>query len=157
VSNLSSKDAAIVWQIQKNARISNKALAAACHMAESTCLERVRNLEERGIIKGWHADIDLPALNRNVRALISVRLQPKTTEAVMAFEAAVLGAPETMNVWIVSGAYDFLVEVCVPSVDALRTFVFSVITSRPEVSDSQSSLVYEHHGRRALEALSSRE
>jgi DNA-binding Lrp family transcriptional regulator len=155
ISKITATDALLVQLLQKNARLSNKAMAHAAGIAESTCLERVRSLQSRKVIRGLHADIDLRALNRAIRALIAVRLQPKTTESVRAFQSSLMNAPETLNVWTVSGADDFLVEVAVPDVDRLRSFVLEVITSRPDVADSRTSLVYEHRGKHELEVLQS--
>ena len=146
-------DAELMRQLQKNARISNKALAEAVGIAESTCLERVRRLSDRGVLRGFHADVEPQALGRNLRALISVRLQPKTTKSVIAFQENVLEAPETVNVWTVSGSDDFVVEVTVPDVDTLRNFVLDVITARPDVADSRTALVYEHRSKHVLEPL----
>jgi DNA-binding Lrp family transcriptional regulator len=153
IPKITTTDQRLIELLQRNARISNKALAAAAGIAESTCLERVRNLIDRGVIRGFHADVDIRALGRTVRALISVRLQPKTTASVLAFQDAVMAAPQTINVWTLSGADDFLVEVAVPDVDSLRTFVLDVITARPDVSDSRTAVVYEHRGNSELVAL----
>jgi DNA-binding Lrp family transcriptional regulator len=153
VSKITATDELLLQLLQKNARLSNKALAQAAGIAESTCLERVRSLQERKVIRGWHADVDLRALNRTIRALIAVRLQPKTTESVHAFQSSLMNASETINVWTVSGADDFLVEVAVPDVDRLRSFVLEVITSRPDVADSRTSLVYEHRRNHELAVL----
>jgi DNA-binding Lrp family transcriptional regulator len=141
---ISSTDARIIHLLQKNARMSNKALAAAAGIAESTCFERVRSLQKSQVIRGFHADVDPRALGRTVHALISVRLQPKTTSSVRAFQNDVLTAPEALNVWTISGADDFIVEVAVPDVETLRKFVLDVITARSDVADSRTSLVYEH-------------
>lgn len=146
-------DIALISALQKNARVTNKELARVAGIAESTCLERVRSLQQRGVIRGFHADIDLAALGRPLRALIRVRLQPKTTESVQAFQASVLAAPETLSVDTVAGIDDFIVEVAVPDVDGLRTFVLDVITSRADVADSQTALVFEHHRNLVLEPL----
>jgi DNA-binding Lrp family transcriptional regulator len=122
-------------------------------IAESTCLERVRSLRSRGVIRGWHAEVDLGALGRPIRASISVRLQPKTTSSVRAFQEEILAASETLSVAVVTGADDFLVEVAVPDVDRLRTFVLEHITSRSDVADTRTSLVYEHHRNWVLEPI----
>ena len=134
----------IVALLQKNARISNRELARAAGIAESTCLDRVRALERRGVIVGYHAEVDLTAVGRSVRALITVRLQPKTTDSVRSFQQSVLRARETLSVRTVSGADDFIVEVAVGDVHQLEAFVLDVITSRHDVVDSRSSLVYEY-------------
>jgi DNA-binding Lrp family transcriptional regulator len=143
--NLSPTEVTLIRLLQKNARQTNKDLARAAGIAESTCLERIRSLQHRGIIVGYHAEVDLAALGRTIRALISVRLQPKTTASVRAFVEEVLAAPETLSIDTISGADDFLVEVAVSDVDRLRTFVLDHVTSRPDVADTRTSLVYEHH------------
>ena len=51
-------DRALVAALQKNARISNKDLAERVGLAPSTCLERVRALRARGVLRGFHADVD---------------------------------------------------------------------------------------------------
>jgi DNA-binding Lrp family transcriptional regulator len=151
--SLSSTDKLLVVLLQQNARRTNKELANEVGIAESTCLERIRSLQQRGIIRGWHADVDPAALGRSIRALISVRLQPKTAESVKGFQHDMLQAPETVSVDTVTGADDFVVEVAVPSVDRLRMFVLDVITSRNDVADTRTSLVYEHVRKPVLEIL----
>ena len=152
-SALSAVDALLVQLVQKNARTTNKELARTAGIAESTCLDRIRSLEHRGIIKGWHAEIALEALGRPIRALVSVRMQPKTTESLRAFYTAVLEAPETLRVWMVTGADDFLIEVGVPTVDHLRTFTLERITTWPDVADTRTALVYDEAGKDVLENL----
>ena len=151
--NLSPTDRLLLELLQKNARITNKELARAAGIAESTCLDRVRSLQERGVILGWHAEVDLDALGRSLRALIHVRLQPKTTDSVHAFQNFVLAAPETLSVRTVTGTDDFIVEVAVPDVNALRMFVLEVITNRPDVADTRTSIVYEHQRKTVVEPL----
>jgi DNA-binding Lrp family transcriptional regulator len=150
---LDGVDRTLLRLLQENARQTNKELAQAVGIAESTCLERVRSLQARGVILGWHAEVDMAALGRTIRALISVRLQPKTTASVLAFREDVLAAPETLAIDTVTGSDDFLVEVAVPDVDRLRTFVLEHITSRGDVADTRTSLVYEHHRKQVLEPL----
>jgi DNA-binding Lrp family transcriptional regulator len=150
---LTPVDRQLVGLLQGNARMTNKELARAAGIAESTCHERVRSLQSRGIIRGYHAEIDLGALGRPIRALISVRLQPKTTSSVHAFREEILGATETLAIDTVTGADDFIIEVAVPDVDSLRTFVLEHVTSRPDVADARTALVYEHHRRFVLDFL----
>src|SRR5450759_5506484 len=73
ISHMDELDSGIIRLLQTDARQSNRELARRLGTAPSTCLERVRALTRRGIIRGYHADIDLPALNRSVQALISVQ------------------------------------------------------------------------------------
>jgi DNA-binding Lrp family transcriptional regulator len=151
--NLSLVERTIVQLLQKNARMTNKELARAAGIAESTCLERVRSLQQSGVIRGWHADIDPAALGRSLRALISVRLQPKTTASVRAFQKVVYDAPETLSIATVTGSDDFVVEVAVADVEQLKTFVLDVITNRPDVADTRTAIVYDHHRKSVIDFL----
>lgn len=150
---LSATDRLLIRLLQQDARRSNKELARLAGIAKSTCLERVRNLRERGVITGWHAHTDLDALGRPIRALISVRLQPKTTASVNDFVESVLAAAETVAIDTVSGEDDFLVRVAVPGVEWLRTFVLEHITSRSDVADTRTSLVYDHQAKDVIEEM----
>lgn len=140
---LDATDFEILRLLQRDARLTNKELAEAVGIAQSTCLERVRALREEGVIRGWHADVDTAALGRGLRAMISVRLRPKTTASVRAFQQEMIAAPEVMAVWTVTGADDFLVEVAAHDVAALRDFVLDHVTGRSEVVDARTSLVYD--------------
>jgi len=146
-------EALLLRLLQKNARITNKELARAAGVAESTCLERVRSLQRRGVIRGFHAEVDLAGIGRPIRALINVRLQPKTTDAVNAFQRDVLTADETLGVSTVTGTDDFIVEVAVADVDHLRHFLLDRVTSQPNVTDTHTALVYEHRRKPVIEPI----
>jgi DNA-binding Lrp family transcriptional regulator len=148
---ITASDVVLLRLLQKNARVTNKELARAAGIAESTCLERVRSLQARGVITGWRAEIDLASIGRPIRALISVKLQPKTTESVVSFQAQMLEAPETLSVTTVTGADDFIVDAAVSDVDHLRRFVIERVTSRGDVMDARTALVYEHRRKTVLE------
>src|ERR671927_263785 len=68
-------DRRLVRELAIDARIPNNALAKRVGIAPSTCLGRVRSLRERGVIRGYHADVDPAALGRPIQAMIAVRLQ----------------------------------------------------------------------------------
>jgi DNA-binding Lrp family transcriptional regulator len=148
---ISESETVLLRLLQKNARVTNKELAREAGIAESTCLERVRSLRDRGVVTGWRAEVDLAAIGRPIRALVSVRLQPKTTASVHSFQAEMLEAPETLSVWTVTGNDDFMVEAAVSDVAHLRVFVLEHVTSRPDVVDARTALVYEHRRKPVVE------
>lgn len=147
-------DAALVAQLQADARLTNRELAERVGVAPSTALERIRGLRARGVLRGYHADVDLPALGRSVQALIAVRIRPPARQRIEAFRDFAAGLPETVAVFVVSGGEDFLIHVAVPDTDALYAFVIDRLTERPEVADVRTSIVYEHLRRPVLETLS---
>lgn len=68
-------DRAILAHLQKNARLSNKELAAKVGLAPSSCLARVQRLTKQGVIKGFHAFVDPQALGIGLQALVAVKLK----------------------------------------------------------------------------------
>ena len=73
---LDELDSAIVRLLQEDARQTNRDIARKVGIAPSTCLERTRLLRERGVIRGYHAEVDLPSLGRSVQAMVSAQVRP---------------------------------------------------------------------------------
>lgn len=137
-------DRALVAALQENARLSNKELAARVRLAESSCHERVKRLVQRGVLRGFHADVDPRAIGASLQALVAVRLARHTSAAVATFRRAMLELPEAMAVFHVAGANDFLVHVAVADSDALRDLILRAFTGRAEVAHVETALIYEH-------------
>ena len=146
-------DAALLRELQHDARRTNRDLAAAVGVSPSTALERVRGLRERGVIRGASLDVDLEAVGRPVQALIAVRIRPPSRQLIEAFRDWVSQLPETVGVFVVSGTEDFLVHIAVPDTDAVYSFVIDRLTQRREVADVRTSVVYEHLRIRVVEPL----
>ena len=141
---LDELDAALLRELQNNARKTNRDIASAVGIAPSTSLERIRSLRARGIIRAFRAEVDLKALGRSVQALVAVRIRPPSRRNIEAFRDWVRQLPETVGVFVVSGGDDFLIHVAVADTDALYAFVIDRLTERPEIADVRTSVVYEH-------------
>lgn len=151
--HLDRTDRAIVEALQNNARLPNKQLAELVGLAPSTCLERVRALVTRGVLTGFHADVDRPSLGRSLEAIHAVRIRPHSRAHVDAFWEYVLALPEVIEVFHVTGADDFLVHVGLADTDALRNFVLDRLTVRPEVAHVETHLIFGQARRTVLEPL----
>ncbi|MCG8916164.1 Lrp/AsnC family transcriptional regulator [Actinokineospora sp. PR83] len=136
-------DVAILRELQRDARLQNKELAAIVGVAPSTALERVRSLRRRGVLTGFHATVSLSALGRPISALLSVRVRPHRTQVAEAFTEYVLGQPETVSMMHVAGPDDYLVQVAVPDTDHLRKLLVERLETRPEVMSVSTVLVFE--------------
>lgn len=137
-------DAALVEELQRDGRQTNRELAERLGIAPSTCLERVRALRKRGVITGFHAEVDMAQLGRPLQALISVRLHPKVREAVEGFREYVTELPETLAVFVVSGGDDFIIQVAVRDAGHLRDFVLDHVARHRTIADVRTSLVFDH-------------
>src|SRR5882672_1542606 len=141
--DLDELDRRIVHELARDARLPNNALAERVGIAPSTCLGRVRSLRERGVIRGYHADVDPAALGRPLQAMIAVRLQSHARGRIRGFVAQVAGLPEVLNVFFLAGKDDFLLHVAAASTAALRDFV-ETLSSNGDVSYTETSLIFEH-------------
>ncbi len=136
-------DFGIVKELQNNARLSNKELAARVGLAPSTTLVRTRQLEREGVLRGYRAEVNPRALGIGLQALISVRLKQHTAEEVGAFRDYVLAMPEVMRLYHVAGEDDFLIHVGVRDSEELRALAMSSLTTRPEVAHIETGLIFE--------------
>ena len=143
-SVLDRTDRAIVGALQQNARLSNKEIAARVGIAQSTCSERIRRLENAGVFRGFYADIDPAVVGVGLQAMIAVRLRLHSRELVDSFRAYVVELPEVRSVFHVTGGDDFLVHVAVRDSDHLRDLALDSFTTRPEVDHIQTRLIFEY-------------
>jgi DNA-binding Lrp family transcriptional regulator len=141
---LDDVDRAMLEALAADARITNQALAERVGIAPSTALARLRALRERGVIKGFHAEVDLAALGRPLQALIAVRLAVHAREQIDAFTVAVRELPGVLMVFHLTGVTDYLVWVAVADAQDLREFVVDHLATHPSVAHAETSLIYEH-------------
>lgn len=146
-------DSAIVRHLQEDARQSNRDIARKLGIAPSTCLERTRLLRQRGVIRGYHAEIDLPALNRGVQAIVAVQVRPLSRQVVAEFERSVAQMPEVLSVYTMAGSDDFLVHVTAQDNDHLHAFLLDRFTSRREIVAFRTSIIFQHLRKQVMEAL----
>ncbi|MCD7439521.1 Lrp/AsnC family transcriptional regulator [Streptomyces lincolnensis] len=146
-------DTAILRHLQEDARQSNRTIAQKVGIAPSTCLERIRLLRQRGVIRGYHAQVALPALNREVQAMVSVQVRPLNREVVTGFEQSVSRLPEVLSVYTMAGSDDFLVHVTAQDIGHLHAFLLERFTNRREIVSFRTSMIFQHLTNPVLEPL----
>ena len=144
MADLDELDAAILRELQRDARRTNRDVAAAVGVSPTTALDRTRALRDRGVIRQATLDVDLESIGRPVQALIAVRIRPPSRRNIEAFRNWVSRLPDTIGLFVLSGTEDFLIHVAVPDNNSLYAFVIDRLTERPEVADVRTSVVYEH-------------
>lgn len=156
-SNLDRTDRDILVELQRDARLPMRELAATVGVAASTCSERIRRLQARGVITGFHAAVDLPNLGRAVQAMVFAQVRPLSRDLIATFRRDALSMPEVMAVFVLAGGDDFLLHVGVPDIQGLHAFLVDKLSSRREVIQFRSSIIYAHGEKRALEDLNARD
>ncbi|HET9649234.1 MAG TPA: Lrp/AsnC family transcriptional regulator [Microlunatus sp.] len=141
---LAPVDRSILAVLRENARLPNNAIAARVGVAPSTCLSRIRSLEERGVIRGYHADVDPAVVGAAIQAMIAVRLRAGARDRLREFTDRVVVQPEVVDAYFLGGQDDFMLHVAVPDVETLRTFVIEQLSANPQVAATQTNLIFEH-------------
>ncbi|WP_253258387.1 Lrp/AsnC family transcriptional regulator [Pseudonocardia sp. N23] len=140
---LDNVDRVLLRHLERDARIPNNALAELAGIAPSTCLTRVRALRERGVIRGYHADVDPAAVGYPLQAMISVRLQSDARSNLAVFVERVGRLPEVRDVYFLAGEDDYMIRVATADSSALRDFVMTLNT-HPDIAGTRTSLIFEH-------------
>lgn len=141
---LDAVDRAILETLSRDARMPNNQLADRVGVAPSTCLARVRALRESGVLRGFHAEIDLAALGRPLQAMIAVRLAVHDRAQIEDFTAHVRALPGVLSVFHMTGQNDYLVWVAAADAHDLREFVVDHLATHPATAHAETSLIYEH-------------
>lgn len=104
-------DLKILQHLQKAGRITNQNLAEKVNLSPSSCLHRVRRLEEAKIILSYQANLRLSSLCRSITCIATVTLSNHTQEDFLAFEKLTVDLPEVVESHTVSGGFDFFLKV----------------------------------------------
>lgn len=141
---LDATDRALLRLLERDARTPNSALAEQVGIAASTCLGRIRALRERGVIRGYHADVDPAATGHPLQAMISVRLQADARNRLGEFVERVGRLPEVRDVYFLAGEDDYVLRVATADTGSLRDLV-TTLNEQRGVAGTRTSLVFEHH------------
>jgi DNA-binding Lrp family transcriptional regulator len=140
---LDEVDERILWTLAADARIPNNRLAAAVGIAPSTCLTRVRALEDAGVIRGYRAEVDVARLGFAIEAMVSVRVHAAARHELRDFAKRLLAVPVVQDVSFLAGDKDFLVHIACTSTEQLRDFVADELSGDPSVATTQTNIVFE--------------
>ena len=133
-------DRRILDELQNDGRMTNVELARRAGISAPPCLRRVRALEEAGLIRGYHADIDPESMGYGVTVFAQVGLSSQAETDLKAFEALVGAWPEVREVHMLAGETDFLVKIVATDWDAYQRFLTTKLTSAPNVAHVKSAL-----------------
>lgn len=133
-------DRRILHDLQDSGRMTNVELARRAEISAPPCLRRVRALEDGGVIKGYHAELNAAALGFNVTVFAHVGLSSQAEHDLKAFEDLVNAWPEVRECHMLAGETDFLLKIVAEDWDAYQKFLTSRLTTAPNVSHVKSAL-----------------
>ena len=139
--SLDTLDTRLLDELQRHGRASNVELSAAVHLSAPQCFRRVKALEERGVIRGYAAQVDREALGLGVLAFVSLDIAPERFAQVREFEQTIRDFPQILECHTVSGDSDYLLKVVAPDLKALSQFLTDRLMQTPGVANVRSMIV----------------
>jgi DNA-binding Lrp family transcriptional regulator len=130
--DIDAVDRQILAELQQDGRMTNVELARRVQLSAPPCLRRVRRLEEQGVIRGYHADLDPVALGYEITFFALVGLETQKEAVLSAFESMVCEWPEVRECHMIRGGGDFLLRL-VARDTAHENALTSRLTGAPNV------------------------
>ena len=137
---LDDVDRQILRDLQDDGRMTNVELAKRAGISAPPCLRRVRTLEQEGIIKGYHADIDGEALGFSVTIFAFVGLTSQAETDLRDFEDMVSQWDNVRECHMLMGETDFLLKIVSHDWDDFQAFLTGKLTPAPNVSHVKTAL-----------------
>ena len=132
-------DLAILESLQRDARITNAALAEKVGLSQSACSRRLDNLEKSGVIRGYHARLSNAALGHQMTAIVHISLSGQFEKTLSEFEAAVKRCPNILSCHLMSGEYDYILRIAAKDLQDYERIHKEWLTAMPHVTKINSS------------------
>ena len=141
--NLDHTDLKILSLLQEDGRMSNQELAERVFLSPSSCLRRVRLLEEHGIIARYSAVLDTAALGLEVDAFVQVTMRRDVERWHENFSASLRAWPEVVGSYIITGEANYLLRVRARSLKHFSAFILEKLYKTDGVLDIRSNIVLQ--------------
>lgn len=142
-SEFNKTDLSIIKHLRADGRTPNSRLAELVGLSATACATRVKNLEERGIIKGYAAVIDDHLLLGENMAFVQVTMSSTSAAALAAFNAEVAKIIEIEQCHMVAANFDYLLKVRSVNMTDYRRILADKISSLPHVKQTSTFIVME--------------
>jgi Lrp/AsnC family leucine-responsive transcriptional regulator len=136
-------DRNILRVLQRDARISFAELARKVGLSTTPCKQRVKKLEQEGVIRGYQAILNPDALAAGLVVFVQIRLNRTAQDVFEDFKKAALELPEVQECYLVSGNFDYLIKARVADMAAYRALLGDTLLALPGVQESTSYVVME--------------
>jgi DNA-binding Lrp family transcriptional regulator len=133
-------DRLLLAELQNEGRVTNVDLAKRVGLTAPPCLRRVRGLEEAGVIRGYHADLDASKLGFAITVFAMVSLKSQAESSLREFEEHMRALPEVRECHMLNGEIDFILKIVSKDLQSFQEFLTGKLTPAPNVESVKTSL-----------------
>ena len=127
---LDDRDITILAVLSREGRISKADLARRVNLSATPCWERLKRLEQAGIIRGYHAEISLREVAPHVVVFVTAELDNHRADTFQAFERAVARHDEIVACWAIGGGFDYLLQIVTRDIDAYQRLMDGILEEK---------------------------
>lgn len=138
---LDPTDKKILEILQENGKITNAQLAQDVGLSPAPTLERVRKLENAGLIKSYHAEVDTNKLGLGVSIFLLVTLSGHKKSQVMSFVEQINNVPEVIECHHITGTGDFLLKILTKDMTTYQALILDKLVEIDQMGNMQSMVV----------------
>lgn len=141
--SIDATDLQILRELQQNARLTTKELAARVNLSTTPVFERVKRLERDGIISRYIAVLNAEKLNQGFVVFCQVKMNRLGRDIAADFSERITNIPEVTECYNISGQYDYLLKVHAPNMKYYQEFVLNVLGTIPHLGSLESTFVMD--------------
>jgi Lrp/AsnC family transcriptional regulator, leucine-responsive regulatory protein len=140
-NKLDPTDRKILEILQNNSNITNAQLAQEIGLSPAPTLERVKKLENAGIIRSYHAVVDMASVGLGVSTFVMVSLKGHNKENIEKFINAIKKIDEVIECHHVTGQADFILKIVATDIPAYQNLMLEKVTNIEVVDNMQSTVI----------------
>ncbi|WP_407404895.1 Lrp/AsnC family transcriptional regulator [Chryseobacterium sp.] len=136
---LDDTDRKLLLYLQQDCKQTTKELAYKLGLSVTAIYERIKKLENSGVISKYVALLDRTKIDKNFVVLCHIKLTQHKKDFVMQFEREVMTLDEVTECFHVSGDFDYILKICLKDMDDYRNFMLSKLTALNHIASTHSS------------------
>ena len=138
---LDEKDKAILRYIQSNAKATVREIAANVHLSTTPVHERIKRMEEDGVILQYATILNHTRINKGLMAICYISLKEHNKKSGGKFIKTLSEMPEVIEFYIISGAFDFMLKIVVENMDDYYNFHVNKLGQVDNIAQVQSTFI----------------
>ena len=141
--SLDKIDKMILRFLQENAKITNAQLAKEIGLSPAPTLERVKKLEQAGLINGYHAELNRKKIDLGVCVFLQASLKATEKTRFETFKHKINNLKEVVECHHITGSADFIIKIYTKDIDTYNRFVLDKLIDIDEIGNLQSMVVLD--------------
>jgi Lrp/AsnC family transcriptional regulator len=138
---MDSIDKKILKILQEDCMISYKDIATSIGLSYNPTYERIRRMEEEGIIKSRVAILDPKKIGVHLFVYCNITLKEQSKKSLIDFEKRIKTIPEIIEAVSITGVYDYMLKIAIRDIDAYNSFIMNKIANIPNIGQYHSNIV----------------